>query len=143
MDVQKEFKRLKSACIEDKGEAREQADKEMEQFFSSLDGSQRSLLIDAVDKDFEEIHRHTEEARQLVNRIEVRKQLEGILPFINVSAFAKHYFHRSSSWFYQRLNGNTVNGKTCAFSNEELSILSDSLREVGSHLITSATTLRQ
>lgn len=142
MDVQKEFQRLKSACIEAKGEAREQADREMELFFNSLDESQRSQLIEAVEMDFEEIHRRTEEARMLANRIEVRKQLEAILPFINVSAFARHYFQRSSSWFYQRLNGNTVNGKTCTFTTEELSILSSSFKEVGSHLIASATTLQ-
>ena len=141
MDVQKEFQRLKKACIKGNGEARLQADREMEQFFNSLNEAQRSQLIEAVDRDFEEIHRRTEEARLLANRIEVRKQLEEILPFINVSAFAKHYFKRSSSWFYQRLNGNTVNGKTCAFTTEELSILSSSLKEVGNNLMASATTL--
>ncbi|MGN0309541.1 MAG: DUF5053 domain-containing protein [Bacteroides sp.] len=142
MDVQKEFQRLKSACIEANGEAREQTDREMEQFFNSLDESQRNQLIEAVESDFKEIHRRTEEARMLANRIEVRKQLEAVLPFINVSAFARHYFQRSSSWFYQRLNGNTVNGKTCAFTNEEIGILCSSLKEVGSHLMASANTLQ-
>ena len=79
-----------------------------------LDESQRSQLIEAVESDFKEIHRRTEEARMLANRIEVRKQLEAVLPFINVSAF----------------------------TNEEIGILSSSLREVGSHLMDSANTLQ-
>lgn len=46
----------------------------------------------------------------------LREKLESVLPFISVSALSKTYFRRSPQWFYQRLNGSTVNGKITRFS---------------------------
>ncbi|MFT4062722.1 MAG: DUF5053 domain-containing protein, partial [Edaphocola sp.] len=48
----------------------------------------------------------TREAKEL----RVRRQIENILPAISVSYIAKTYFKKNKEWFYQRLNGNVVNG---------------------------------
>ena len=116
MDVKKEFFRLKEQWIHSTGKEREQADSEMQAFFDSLKPEDNALLEEAVNEDFARIHKDMEEAHKLAERIAVRRQIETILPFISVSALAKEYFGKSSSWFYQRLNGNTVHGKQVSFT---------------------------
>lgn len=74
-------------------------------------------------------------------QIEVRKILSDILPFISVSEFAKQYFDRSASWLHQRINGNEVHGKVVAFTEKELNILSDALKDVADKLNNAAATL--
>lgn len=53
---------------------------------------------------------------------------------LNLSYIAKRYFNKDRTWLYQRLNRSMVNGKPAAFTENELRILSDSLREL-SHII--------
>lgn len=63
--------------------------------------------------------------------ISIRRQLAPVLPFLSVSYLSKTYFGKSSSWFYQRLNGNIVNGKAASFTPEDLNTLSLALTELG------------
>jgi len=62
--------------------------------------------------------------------LQVRKQMECILSTLSVSYIAKEYFHRSKEWFYQRLNGNIVNGKPAKFTPEELKTLDFALQDI-------------
>jgi len=55
----------------------------------------------------------------------MREQLNDILPYISVSAIAKNYFGKSKEWFYQKMNGNIVNGKPAKFTEEEIKNLID------------------
>lgn len=65
------------------------------------------------------------------DEILLKQKLESVLPFISVSALAKTYFKHSPQWFYQRLNGSTVNGKTARFNDDELKALSHALVDIG------------
>ena len=65
----------------------------------------------------------------------VRQQLEKILPMISVAYIAKTYFGKSKEWLYQRINGNTVNGKPAMFTPEELAILNNALQSMGTLLL--------
>ncbi len=65
-----------------------------------------------------------------VKELRVRQQIESILPAISISYIAKEYFHKSKEWFYQRLNGNIVNGKPAEFTEEELDTLNFALKEL-------------
>lgn len=60
----------------------------------------------------------------------LREKLKDILPAISISHLSKEYFQRSPQWFYQRLNGNTVNGKKAAFTKKELKTLADALSDI-------------
>ena len=60
--------------------------------------------------------------------------MEPILPYISVSSLAKDYFGKSTSWFYQRLNGNIIHCKAAAFTDKELNVLKDALQDVASKL---------
>jgi len=60
----------------------------------------------------------------------LREQMEEVLSVLSVSALVKHYFKKSPQWFYQRLNGNLVNGKPAKFTGEELDTLRFALKDI-------------
>ena len=130
MDVKKEFIRLKEQWMNSKGEAREKADMEMQAFFDSLTEEDKKLVTEAVDEDFSKIHQKVEDCKDLSHRIEVRKRLEEVLPFISISKFAEVYFGKSASWLHQRINGNVVHGKPCRFTEEEVDIFNQALQDI-------------
>jgi hypothetical protein len=63
------------------------------------------------------------------------------LPAISVSYLSKNYFKKTPQWFYQRLNGNKVNGKEAHFTSNELQTLSIALKEIGQKLSASASVI--
>jgi len=68
----------------------------------------------------------------------LRERLNDVLPIVSVSYLAKTYFRRSPQWFYQRLNGNSVNGKLAQFTSEELKILHSALLDISGKIGASA-----
>ena len=67
--------------------------------------------------------------KELSNLI-MRQQLDEILPYISISAIAKNYFGKSKEWFYQKMNGNIVNGKPAQFTDEEVKTLNHALQDL-------------
>lgn len=141
MGVKEDFFRLKTICLQAKGADREKAEEEMDRFFNSLRPEDQEELQAAIDEDFARIHQVVEDAKKMKRQIEVRKILSEVLPFISVSEFAKQYFDKSASWLHQRINGNEVHGKVAAFTEKELAILSDALKDVADKLNNAATVL--
>lgn len=68
----------------------------------------------------------------------LREKLNDVLPIVSVSYLAKTYFRRSPQWFYQRLNGNCVNGKSAQFTNDELKVLHNALLDISGRIGASA-----
>ena len=134
MDVKKEFIRLKEQWMHASGDERNKADAEMQAFFDALKEEEKTLLAEAVNEDFAQLHKDVEEAHKLAEQITIRKQLEEVLPFISVSEFAKAYFGRSASWLHQRINGNAIHGKPAAFTPDEMKTLSRALNDVAAKL---------
>ncbi|MDO4165399.1 MAG: DUF5053 domain-containing protein [Bacteroides sp.] len=66
--------------------------------------------------------------------INVKERLAGIQEMVSLSYIAKHYFGKDRSWLYQRINGSIVNGKPAAFTDQELALFSDALRDIGSKI---------
>lgn len=71
------------------------------------------------------------ESNQKARKLLVREQIESVLPAISISYISKEYFHKSKEWFYQRLNGNIVNGKPAAFTEEEIKTLNLAFKDLG------------
>ena len=134
MDVRKEYFRLKELNMHSTGEDRVRADEALEHFLNGLNEADKEIVFKAIEEDFASLHRTAHEARELKEKIALREQLEDVLPLISVSALSKKYFGKSSSWFYQRLNGNLVHGKPAAFTQEELFRLADALKEIGNKI---------
>ena len=60
----------------------------------------------------------------------VKEAIEPVIPALNLSFIAENYFHKSRSWFSQRLTGATVNGKPARFTSEELDVLAYALKDI-------------
>ena len=116
---------------------RAEIDKEISALLDSMNDSDDQSLLESVRKDFEHIHEDLEEVRQEL----LRDRMKEVLPAISVSYIARKYFGKSASWFYQRLNGNKVNGKEAAFTPNELSTLSAALNDIGKKLSAMSTAL--
>lgn len=69
----------------------------------------------------------------------LRDKLQEVLPIISVSYVVKTYFQKTPQWFYQRLNGNAVNGKPAQFTSDELKILHGALLDISGKISASAS----
>lgn len=63
--------------------------------------------------------------------VDIKKIVKEAQDVVSLSYIAKQYFNKDKSWLYQRINGTLVNGKPAAFTEQELTILADSLKDVG------------
>lgn len=131
MDKVKRFFELKELWKKSSEEERIVIDQELSALMELMNEKELESLTVRVEHDFE---RMREEEKDIQKTLTIRQQLEPILPYISVSSLAKDYFGKSTSWFYQRLNGNIVHGKTVAFTDKELNILKDALKDVASKL---------
>ncbi|MDR0939912.1 MAG: DUF5053 domain-containing protein [Mediterranea sp.] len=130
MDKTTRFLELKELWKKSDEARRAEIDKEIAALLDSMGEKDIDSLTEGVKLDFARIHADMEGIQEEL----VRKKLEGVLPAISVSYLAKRYFGKSSSWFYQRMNGNKVNGKPAAFTPAELRTLADALADVGRKL---------
>ena len=137
MDVKKEYFRLKELWIKSSSSERDEAERKLNVFFESLGEEEKELVNAAVAEDFAQVYKIIDESKELRGRIEVRKQLEGVLPL--VSEFAKRYFGKSASWLHQRINGNAVHGKVATFTPTELTTLANALKDVAGKLTHAAS----
>lgn len=102
-------------------------DAEMTALMNDMTEQDVERLTVAVQNDFNRIRNELTEIKELLS---IREQLKPVLPYLSVSNLAKDYFGKSSSWFYQRLNGNLVHGKVCKFTEEELARLDMALKDI-------------
>lgn len=130
MGVKETFLELKQAWINSRGEEREKAERAMDAFWNSLSEDDNVELQKAIAEDFERLHREVADIKETI----IRNQMKEVLPAISVSYLAKHYFGKSTSWFYQRLNGNEVHGKVVRFTQEELEVLNNALKDIGTRI---------
>ena len=65
---------------------------------------------------------------------DVRQRLGDFPQVLNMSYIAKHYFGKSRTWLYQRINGDIVNGKPVFFTIAERRQLQEALHDLGKKL---------
>ncbi len=112
---------------------------ENEKDISKIRTEMRELFKDNPDEFAESMVECMKESNQIADELILKQKLEEVLPIISVSYLAKNYFKKTPQWFYQRLNGNSVNGKEAHFTHNELETLSVALKEIGQKLSTSAS----
>ena len=132
MDKAKKFMALKEQWKKASETERVEIDREISALLDSMSENETSELEQSVSDDFKRIH---EDVADIERTITIRKKLEPILPLINVAGFTRHYFGKSSSWFYQRMNGNIVHGKPMSFTDEELKQLQDAFQDLAQKLL--------
>lgn len=138
MDKMKRFFELKELWKKGSEEERAAIDQELSMLMDSMDEAELETLSVGVGHDFERMRK---EAGDIQRTLSIRQQMESILPYISVSSLAKDYFGKSTSWFYQRLNGNIVHGKTASFTEKEIQTLNDALKEIGAKLMKLSVTI--
>lgn len=126
MDKVKRFFELKELWKKSDESQRAEIDKEISSLMADLSPEEDTLLVEGVKEDFARIHKDIADIEEQL----VRRQMQEVLPILSVSYLAKHYFGKSTSWFYQRLNGNKVNGKVASFTREEIAILNEALQDI-------------
>lgn len=131
MDKVKHFFELKQQWVKSTEEERTRLDEEINALLESMSEEEHQQMETAVIEDLRNLRQGAE---ALGRTFKARDLMKPVLPFISVSALAKEYFGKSSSWFYQRLNGNVVHGKQVAFTEEELSTLANALRDMAGKL---------
>ena len=84
------------------------------------------------------------EAGQYLREAMLRRKREDIEPLailgdlsdaISIKYIAEHYFDKGASWLYHRMKQYTVNGKTAAFTEQELLELAAALEDLGKRLL--------
>ncbi len=102
--------------------------------------SEMNLLFTENPDDFaDSLLECIKDSNKKADELLLKQKLEDILPVISVSYLAKNYFKKTPQWFYQRLNGNNVNGKEAHFTHKELETLAVALKEIGQKLSASAS----
>lgn len=117
MDVTHILAELKQKFEQAETEAkREAVNQEIGRVLSSLTPEDAEAFFNAAMADISE---NSTENKTETFEIPLRDILENVLPMISVSYIAKNYLGKSSSWMYQRLNGNIVHGKKVSFTTQE------------------------
>ena len=136
MDKIKRFFELKEQWKKADDTLKKKIDNEIISLLDSLTDEEATRLATAADND---IRRIADEVAEIKETVSIREQLADILPFVSVSTISKRYFGKTSSWFYQRLNGNTVHGKPAKFSDAEIATLKHALSDIGNKISSTST----
>ena len=131
MDARTKFLELKQAWIKAGEDERPQIEQETDLFLESLSDEEKNTVFEAIDEDFKAMHKEVGDIKQIIN---IRKILSPVLPAISVSYLAKNYFHKTPQWFYQRMNGNKVNGKPVMFTTSEVEKLNFAIQDISKQL---------
>ncbi len=67
-------------------------------------------------------------------RTEIKDKLDDVLTAVSWRDFANTYFHRSSSWFYHKMDGIDGNGGTGGFTPEEAEQLRGALCDLADRI---------
>lgn len=133
MDKVTRFFELKELWKQSSDSDRHVIDQQISELLDNMTKEETEQLTAGVQKDFNNIHW---EIKDIKEQLTIRERLEPVLPYLSVSNLAKNYFGKSSSWFYQRLNGNKIRGKVCRFTEEELITLETALKDISNRINT-------
>lgn len=111
-------------------EGREWMDKEFELIMSEVPAEERKLCGQILREELKK--RRVEIAGR--KEIDVRGEMGELMQVLNMAYIAREFFHKDRSWLAQRLNGNIVNGKPSAFTDEELETFRSALVDIQNRL---------
>ncbi len=131
MDKVNRFFELKELWKQSAEVDRFSMDRQITELMDSMTDQEVELLAVGVQNDFDNVH---QEVAEIKEQLTIRERLGPVLPYLSVSKLSKDYFNKSSSWFYQRLNGNKIHGKVCRFTDKELETLDMALKDISQRL---------
>ena len=98
--------------------------------------AQRNERYDSKTPEEKELHKRMvmksmRNIKAELDEISLKVELNDVSKMLSMSYIAEKYFGKTSQWLYQRINGNTVNGKPASFTPDERKKLANSLCDIG------------
>lgn len=131
MDKIKRFFELKEQWKQSPEADRPAIDSQITDLLDGMTERELELLSTGIQGDFDKMR---QEISDIKEQLSIRERMTPVLAYLSVSKLSKDYFNKSSSWFYQRLNGNRIHGKVCRFTEEELKTLDRALKDIGKRI---------
>jgi len=128
MSARDEIEQLKREFISLNTEQEKQAfDSKFRNHLASKSEEEKKEFADAFVNSAKE---DTKRIKKFCNEVTIRMKLEDILDIVSMTYIAREYFHKSKSWFSQKLNENIKNGNLTSFTEEEIKTLSFALEDI-------------
>lgn len=67
---------------------------------------------------------------KLQKEVDIKMQLKEASEIVSLSYIAKTYFGKKKEWLYHRINGNIINGKPAAFTEDQKKQLNAAFRDI-------------
>lgn len=84
-------------------------------------------IVASADKRLDNVERS-------VTNYTLHERMGALTEVVNLAYIARHYFGKTRQWLYQRLKGQTVNGKPAAFTASEEEVFMKALQDIGLQL---------
>lgn len=78
-----------------------------------------------------EADRRLDNVEQSVAAYTLHERMGSLTEVINIAYIARNYFGKTRQWLYQRLKGQTVNGKPASFTPDEEATFICALNDIG------------
>jgi len=132
MSAKEEIEKLKKEFITLNTEQEKQKfDTKLRNHIASKSEKEQKEFADAFVNSAKE---DTKRIKNFCNEVTIRMKLENILGIVSMAYIAKEYFHKSKSWFFQKLNGNIKHDNITSFTEEELKTLSFALEDISNKI---------
>jgi hypothetical protein len=125
MKLETELKKLKKHIGKPGKEFDTQFQKIKETFTTKKD-------VELIDKFIRQgLSELTADLKKFNNELSIREQLKDVSQIVSMGYISEKYFKKKKQWIYQRINGNTINGKPASFKAEEIITLNKALKDIG------------
>jgi hypothetical protein len=92
---------------------------------------EKDTIVSFVEKELEESGKRID---VFIEEAKVKVQLMDITKIISLSYVSEHYFKRTRTWLYQKINGHRVNGKSARFTENEIETLNFAIQDISKKL---------
>ena len=113
------------------------SDKELE----AIDVQMQELINQNSDAFAQAMIDSAKETVARATQLSIKQKMQDVIPAISLVYIAKTYFNKTDAWLYQRINGNTVNGKPASFTEQELEKLKFAINDLSKKLGSLSTSL--
>jgi hypothetical protein len=99
-----------------------------------IDRQMQELINTDGDKFAASLVKSAKDTADKATELAMKQKLQDIIPAVSLVYIAKIYFNKTDAWLYQRINGNTVNGKPARFTPDEIDKLKYALNDLSKKL---------
>lgn len=122
--MKEKIDKLKNAFVHaSTDKERDNIDRQMQELINSDPDTFAAAMVESA-----------RDTAQKATELAMKQKLQDIIPAVSLVYIAKTYFNKTDAWLYQRINGNTVNGKPARFTPDEIDKLKYALSDLAERL---------